>query len=257
MSQAAKILIVDDDQELRELLLKRLTEYGFCPQAVANGTEMFEHLRRERVDLLLLDIMMPGEDGLALCRKLREPGQPYSDLPVIFLTALQELPDKVVGLEIGGDDYLPKPFETRELVARIRALLRRSRSNSSARAMDNSGALPPAAPSAEPGWWRFGLWRLNAPARHLIDESGVVIQLSAAEYRLLMLFLKNPQMVMSRDRIMDYMRDNQAEVYDRSIDVQISRLRTKLRDSGKDQELIRTMRGDGYMLAVPVQAGSL
>lgn len=252
MNQPAKILLVDDDQELRDLLTDRLRAYEFAPTAVSCGADMFAALMHETYDLILLDIMLPGEDGLALCRRLRATGTACADIPIIFLTALKDTTDRVVGLEIGGDDYLPKPFETRELVARIRALLRRTRGRqagqSSAdplRSGDGKGAAS----------WRFGLWKLNALARHLIDQDGVVVQLSAAEYRLLMLFLEHPQQVLSRERIMECMSERQAEIYDRSIDVQISRLRSKLRDKGRNSELIRTMRGDGYMLTVHVQAG--
>lgn len=251
MSEAARILIVDDDRELRELLLERLKAYEFEPSAVASGAQMFAVLEEdvEGYDLILLDIMLPGEDGLALCRRLRAPGTAYADIPVIFLTALRDTTDRVVGLEIGADDYLPKPFETRELVARIRALLRRVES-------PRRGTAPtPSEPASESRpLLSFGNWRLNVQARHLLDAQEVVIQLSAAEFRLLTLFLEHPQQVLSRERIMEYMNERQAEIYDRSIDVQISRLRTKLRDNGRNPELIRTMRGDGYMLAVPVQA---
>lgn len=252
MNDPVKILIVDDDQELRELLVEVLGGYGFASQAVKNGLELYRALDREDFDLILLDIMMPGDDGLAICRSLRAPGSPYARMPVIFLTALKDTADTVLGLEIGGDDYLAKPFQTRELIARIRAVLRRAQA-------------PEAGPaSAEPARTKpeerplnsmlsFGPWRLNVLARHLIDVKGVVVPLSAAEFRLLSLFLERPQQVVTRDQIMDHLSERNLNIFDRSIDSQVSRLRSKLKD--KELTLIRTMRGDGYMLAVSVDRG--
>lgn len=251
MNDTARILIVDDDQELREILVESLTEYGFDPVAVASGVEMFTELRTGNYDLVLLDIMMPGEDGLTLCRELRTPGTPYANVPVIFLTARKDLTDRVVGLEIGGDDYLPKPFQARELVARIRALLRRSYITKSASGQAGSTEKDAGRPSQNP-LWEFGDWKLNILSRHLVDSEGMVVSLSAAEYRLLMLFLENPQKVISRERIVEHVMERTPDVYDRSIDVQISRLRAKLGDNGRNPSLIKTMRGDGYMLATDV-----
>jgi two-component system OmpR family response regulator len=250
MNDAIKILIVDDDAELRELLTARLAGYGFPACAVSGGEAMFAELATGNYDLILLDVMLPGEDGLGLCRRLRSPGSPHAHVPVIFLTALGEPADRIVGLELGGDDYLPKPFQTRELIARIRAVLRRSRP-----AGWPSGDAPEAAnpPPDTPGWWLFGGWKFNAAARHLIDATELVIPLSHTEFRLLMLFLEHPLQVLSRDRIMEHTTGRNADVFDRSIDVQISRLRAKLRDNSKKPEIIRTMRGDGYMLALPVK----
>ena len=228
-AEQARILIVDDDRELRELIAETLSEYGYYSQAAKNGAELFAALEREPFDLILLDIMMP----------------------VIFLTALKDITDKVVGLEIGGDDYLCKPFHARELIARIRALLRRSSLSGEARGIENGGTAD--ADSA----LLFGGWKLNVMARHLIDEEGVVVPLSAAEFRLLMLLLSHPQQVVTRDMIMDYLAERSLNIYDRSIDAQVSRLRAKLRDKGANPGLIRTMRGDGYMLASPVRRGSL
>ena len=250
MNDSAKLLIIDDDLELRELLVEVLTGYGFRPSAVKNGPEMFAALGADRYDLLLLDIMMPGEDGLALCRRLRAPGSAWAGMPIIFLTALKDTADTVVGLEIGGDDYLAKPFQTRELIARIRAVLRRTQGESDPAA----GAAPGPGPARLPGAVGFGAWKLNVLARHLIDSKGVVVPLSAAEFRLLSLFLDHPQEVITRDRIMDHLAERNLNIYDRSIDSQVSRLRAKLRD--KELNLIRTMRGDGYMLAVPVERGA-
>lgn len=241
------ILIVEDEQEISELLEENLNALGFHTTAVSDGTGMFAELARNKHDLILLDIMLPGEDGLSLCRRLRTPGTPYEHTPVIFLTALGELTDRVVGLELGGDDYLPKPFEMRELVARIRALLRRATA-------PGTGDGGPAAelPGLPCTLWKFGPWRINTGARHLIDDHDVTVALSAMEFRLLMLFLQHPQQIISREHILEHMADR-SDSYDRSIDVQISRLRAKLHDSGRNPTLIRTMRGDGYMLAVSVE----
>ncbi len=242
---AANILIVDDEQEISELLEENLKAFGFSSVAVADGEAMFAELEKRDYDLILLDIMMPGEDGLSLCRRLRAPGTSYEHIPVIFLTALGGVTDRVVGLELGGDDYLPKPFEMRELVARMRALLRRA-------------AVPQqeARHSPQSPVWRFGQWRVNIGARHLIDEHDVVVSLSSVEFKLLMLFLEHPQFLLSREAILEHMAER-SDVYDRSIDVQVSRLRAKLQDNGRNPALIRTMRGDGYMLAVPVEKGGV
>ena len=248
-NSVADILIVEDEQEISELLEENLKALGFYTAAVSDGTGMFFELARHRYDLILLDIMLPGEDGLSLCRRLRTPGTPYERTPVIFLTALGDLTDRVVGLELGGDDYLAKPFEMRELVARIRALLRRSQMSG------KTDAVPLAETSAQQcGLWKFGPWTVNTGARHLVDGQGVTVALSAMEFRLLMLFLRHPQQIISRESILTHMADR-SDSYDRSIDVQVSRLRAKLRDSGRNATLIRTMRGDGYMLAVPVEKG--
>lgn len=244
--EKTKILIVDDDAELRELIAETLANYGYASESAKDGREMFAALERGGFSLVLLDIMMPGEDGLSLCRRLRAPGTRWASLPVIFLTALQETTDKVVGLEIGGDDYLGKPFQARELIARVRALLRRA---------SMSGGEPRTeAPHAGENYLLvFGGWKLNVMARHLIDETGVAVPLSAAEFRLLMLLLRHPQQVVTRDMIMDYLAERSLNIYDRSIDAQVSRLRAKLRDKNANPPLIRTMRGDGYMLASPVR----
>ncbi len=234
-------MLVEDDREIAELLEENLQAYGFAAVRAEDGEGMFNCLASEKVDLILLDIMLPGEDGLSLCRRLRAPGSKYERIPIIFLTALGEMTDRVVGLELGADDYLAKPFAMRELVARIRALLRRA-------AMQEGHAGQNASAAS---LWRFGPWRLNAGARHLVDENDVTVALSAMEFRLLMLFLEHPQQILTRERILEHMADR-TDSYDRSIDVQISRLRAKLKDSGRSAALIRTMRGDGYMLAVPV-----
>lgn len=246
MSEAEKILIVDDNEELRGLLVEALTEYGYRAEAVAGGPQMYQALSKDTFNLILLDIMMPGEDGLSLCRALRSPGSSYLSIPIIFLTALKDTSDTVVGLEIGADDYLSKPFQARELIARIRAVLRRA--GGSAADVDKKSR---AAGHPLGSIISFANWKLDVLARRLIDENGVVVPLSATEFRLMSLFLEYPQQVITRERIMDHLSERNLNIYDRSIDSQISRLRAKLRD--KELNIIRTMRGDGYMLAMPVE----
>lgn len=254
-TEQTRILIVDDDQELSELIAETLSEYGYASEAAKNGVEMFGILERSSFELILLDIMMPGEDGLSLCRTLRAPGTSYCNIPIIFLTALKDTTDKVVGLEIGGDDYLCKPFQSRELIARIRALLRRAAISGGSNASDDRPEKIGIEEERSNSLLLFGNWKLNVMARHLIDEKGVVVPLSAAEFRLLALFLDHPQQVVTRDMIMDYLAERSLNIYDRSIDAQISRLRNKLRDKGPNPTLLRTMRGDGYMLSSPVKRG--
>ena len=249
-NEAARILIVDDDPELRELLADNLAEYGFFSHAVENGQAMFAELEKGGYDLILLDIMLPGDDGLDLCRRLRIPGAPHAGLPIIFLSALKDTTDRVVGLEMGGDDYLPKPFQPRELVARIKALLRRAGASFSS---NGSGDSDPVSKDAV---WSFGQWKLHGLARHLVDADGVVVALSAAEFRLLMLFLERPNQMVSREQILDRVTERGMEIFDRSIDAQISRLRSKLRDNSRSPELIRTLRGDGYMFIARVSRGT-
>ncbi|MDR1395742.1 MAG: response regulator transcription factor [Deltaproteobacteria bacterium] len=248
MNSCPKILIVDDDQELGDLLAEVLPGFGFQPKSVRSGLEMHQALESSGWDLIILDVMIPGEDGLSLCRNLRARGGPLAGIPIIFLTALDDLTDRVVGLEVGGDDYLGKPFQARELVARIRALLRRTRPKG-----EPPAGLDSAAGRRKSSVVRFENWRLNIPARHLTGPSGVVISLSTAEFRLLLLFLDHPQQVLSRDQILAHLAERHLNVYDRTIDAQVSRLRAKLGDRGPNPSLIKTVRGDGYMLTVPAE----
>ena len=245
-----RILIVEDDREIAELVEENLVTLGFQVNVAHDGFGMFRSLADDTPDLILLDIMLPGEDGLALCRELRKTGSKTQATPLIFVTALGELADRAVGLEIGADDYITKPFEMRELVARVRALLRRSQQlNAQAAQVPPTGIQPGLSPAHI---LRFGFWRINMASHTLIDEGDVSVPLSALEFRLLSLFLRNPQRVLTRDYILDCM-GNRSDNSDRVIDVQVSRLRSKLRDGGRSAGLIRTMRGDGYMLAVPVE----
>jgi two-component system OmpR family response regulator len=228
------ILIVDDDAELRDLLGDYLGKNGFHITGVADGHGMWAALEQGPVDLIILDIMLPGDDGLVLCRNLRA----RSELPVIMLTARGDDTDRIVGLEMGADDYLPKPFNPRELLARIKGVLRRARS------------LP--AGSGEVRRFHFAGWSLEVNARHLCSPDGVVVPLSNGEYRLLLVFLEHPRRVLSRDQLLDLTQGREALPFDRSIDVQVGRLRRRLNDDPRAANLIKTVRNEGYVLAAAV-----
>ncbi|ATE60758.1 response regulator [Thauera sinica] len=239
------ILIVDDDRDIRTLLADYLEKQGLRCTAAADGRDMKAKLEAHRVDLIVLDVMMPGEDGLTLCRNLRASSGPNANTPILMLTARGEDMDRILGLEMGADDYLPKPFVPRELYARIRAILRRAR------------ALPPnldAAPPANARELRFAQWRLDTANRHLIDTAGTVVALSGAEYRLLGVFLSHPQKVLSRDQLMELTQGREADVFDRSIDLLVSRLRQRLGDNAREPSIIKTVRNEGYVLAAEVTA---
>jgi len=236
MDRTDHILIVDDDAEIRTLLSRYLEKNGLRATAVGDGRAMWQALDAGAFDLIVLDIMLPGDDGLTLCRMLRA----RSDIPIIMLTARGDETDRVVGLEMGADDYLPKPFSARELLARIKVILRRSRS------------LPHnLRPEGEPRI-RFGDWVLDTTHRHLLSATGVVTPLSGAEYRLLRIFVSHPNRVLNRDQLVELTQGKEADPLDRSIDVQVSRLRHRLGDDPRDPRLIKTVRGEGYVLAVPV-----
>jgi two-component system, OmpR family, response regulator len=226
------ILIVDDDAQIRELLARYLEKNGLRATAVADGRAMWQALDKGRFDLVVLDLMLPGDDGLTLCRNLRA----RSDIPVIMLTARGEETDRIVGLEMGADDYLPKPFSARG----EHDDLRRARS------------LPPNLRPEEEREVRFGPWTLDTAHRHLVSATGVVTPLSGAEYRLLRIFLAHPNRVLSRDQLMEMTQGREAEALERSIDVQVGRLRQRLGDDRRDPALIKTVRGEGYVLSVPV-----
>jgi len=236
MNTADHILIVDDDAEIRSLLATYLTRNGLKATAVGDGKAMWRVLGEGHVDLIVLDLMLPGDDGLTLCRDLRA----RSDLPVIMLTARGEETDRIVGLEMGADDYMPKPFSARELLARIKVILRRVRS------------LPPNMRRDEHDELAFAGWRLDTVQRQLLSPEGEPTPLSGAEYRLLRIFLAHPNRVLNRDQLVDLTQGREADPLDRSIDVQVSRLRHRLRDDPKDPQLIKTVRGEGYVLAVAV-----
>lgn len=242
--ETTKILIIEDDQEISQLLATNLTHRGFKVKLLPDGNSLLDGTLDFDPEVILLDIMLPGEDGLEICKRLRMDGSRYQKIPIIFTSALGELTDRVVGLEIGADDYLVKPFSVYELVARIRALLRRaSFSTNSPNPLTESGRAHKI--------WKFAHWRIDMEARSLIDEDDVVTPLSSMEFKLLEYFLENPFKVLPRAMLLERV-GSRAEFYDRNLDVQISRLRSKLRDREQGANLIRTMRGDGYMFNVDV-----
>lgn len=240
---ADHILIVDDDREIRILLADYLEKQGVRCSVAENGTMMRHVLEHNHIDLIVLDIMMPGEDGLTLCRNIRaNPGT--ASVPVLMLTARGEDMDRIIGLEMGADDYVAKPFVPRELYARIKAILRRAR------------ALPPnlkdEAHVQRVAERCFAGWRLDMTARHLLDEQGTVVPLSGAEFRLLNVFLTHPQSILNRDQLMELTQGREADVFDRSIDLLVSRLRQRLRDNAREPVIIKTVRNEGYVLTVEV-----
>ena len=241
MENSDHILVVDDDLGLRELLDRYFVGNGYRVTTVANGRQMREVLANHRVDLIVLDLMLPGDDGLTLCRNLRA-NQPY-DIPILMLTARGDEADRIVGLEMGADDYLTKPFAPRELLARIRSVLRRAE------------MLPRnLAASDKARLFRFGEWKLDTAGRFLVDADETVVSLSGAEYRLLRVFLDRPQHVLNRDQLLDLTQGREAEVFDRSIDLLVSRLRQRLRDDAREPSYIKTVRSEGYVFAVSVEA---
>ena len=230
------ILVVDDHSEIRDLLKRFLEQHGMRVSCARDGKEMKRLLDEREFDLLVLDLMMPGEDGLTLCRELRVK----SRLPIIMLTAMGEETDRIIGLEMGADDYLSKPFNPRELLARIKAVMRRTQAES----------LP--VPETLTRDLRFDRWLLDVNRRELVDEEGVGMSLSTAEFDLLKVFLERPQRVLSRDQLLDLARGREAVAFDRAIDTLVSRLRRKLGGDG-ETTLFRTVRNGGYQLATPVQ----
>lgn len=236
MERIPRILIVDDDVEIRRLTKTLLQDYGFLVTVAGNGREMAAALNEWHVDLIVLDVLLPGQDGFALCRELRG----RSELPIILLTALREESDRIVGLELGADDYMVKPFNPRELVARIRTILRRTQ------------VRPPEPPQESRDVYAFAGWRFDAGARDLQSPEGALVTLSAREFSLLLAFLSHPKCPLSRDRLADTVRGQDCAPFDRSIDILVSRLRRKLEDSGKEPTLIKTIRGEGYQFCADV-----
>jgi len=235
-SPADHILVVDDDPEIRHLLKQYLEKNGYQVTAVGEGGGMWMALERTRVDLIVLDLMLPGEDGLELCRTLRT----RSKVPVIMLTARGDEMDRVLGLEMGADDYLAKPFSARELLARIKVVLRRVRDL-------------PLDPLADiPERLAFRDWTLDTCTQHLTSPDGIVVPLSQAEYRLLQVLLTHPNRALTRDQLLELTQGREAKPFDRSVDVLIGRLRRHLADDAREPELIKTVRGRGYMLAARV-----
>lgn len=241
------ILIVDDDQEICALLIQFLGAQGFRVSAVGDGPAMRKAMAAGDVDLVVLDLMLPGEDGLSLCRDLRAA----SDVPIIMLTAMGGETDRVVGLEMGADDYLAKPFSARELLARVKAVLRR---------LGGRAAMPPTSdqpvsPRGGPhqAIFAFAGWALDAGRRRLRSPDGVLVELTGGEFDVLLAFLLNPQRVLDRDELLGLARGRVSGPEDRTIDVQVGRLRRKLEDDPKTPELIKTVRGGGYVLATEVR----
>ncbi|HSN40142.1 MAG TPA: two-component system response regulator OmpR [Burkholderiales bacterium] len=227
-----KILVVDDDARLRDLLNRYLTEQGFSVRAVADSNDMNRQLARERYDLMVLDLMLPGEDGLSICRRLRGSNE---NMPIIMLTAKGDDVDRIVGLEVGADDYLPKPFNPRELVARIQAVLRRQ-----------PAPMPPGAPSAEVEVVEFGPFSFNLAARSLA-RNGEDVPLTTGEFALLKALVQHPRTPLSRDKLMELARGREFGAFDRSIDVQVSRLRRLVEHDPAKPAYIQTVWGFGYV----------
>jgi two-component system OmpR family response regulator len=244
MEHIDHILVVDDDREIRELISSYLTKNGLRTTVAADGRQMRSFLEGNAVDLIVLDVMMPGDDGLVLCRELR--AGKHKATPILMLTARNDELDRVLGLEMGADDYLSKPFAARELLARIKAVLRRTR------------MLPPNLQISEAGQLlSFGDWQLDTVARHLIDSQGTAIALSGAEYRLLRVFVDHPQRVLNRDQLLNLTQGRDADLFDRSIDLLVSRVRQRLGDDAREPTYIKTVRSEGYVFSVPVEITEL
>lgn len=242
-SSPDRVLLVDDDPEIRQLTAQYLEQNGVQCSTAANGREMRHMLQSHRMDLLVLDVMMPGEDGLTICRDLRAQGSPHAALPILMLTARTDDADRILGLEMGADDYLGKPFVPRELLARIRAILRRSR------------ALPGNLQSANsPLHWQFSGYTLDAVTRQVRNPDGVLLVLTSGEYRVLHVLLQHANKVLSRDQLLELTQGRTADAFDRSIDLLISRLRLRLGEPARSLGLIKTVRSEGYVLATEVQA---
>ena len=239
MEHVDHVLIVDDDREIRQMVAAYLQKNGLRATVVADGREMRAVLETNAVDLIVLDLMMPGEDGLVLCRNLR--ASKHRSIPVVMLTARDDATDRIIGLEMGADDYVVKPFSARELLARINAVIRRTR------------MLPPNLQITEASRLiAFGQWRLDTTARHLIDSQETIVALSGAEFRLLRVFLDHPQRVLSRDQLLNLTQGRDAEHFDRSVDLLVSRLRQRLQDDPREPAYIKTVRSEGYVFSPPV-----
>jgi len=234
----AHVLVVDDDPLIRQTIVNYLGDYDMQVTALASGREIADVIAREMIDLMILDLKLPGEDGIDIARRIRAD----SNMPIIMLTGRKEEADRVMALELGADDYLTKPFSPRELLARIRSLLRRSRANETV-----------ADGLAKIRAYRFAGWELNVRVRRLKSPQGELIELRNAEFNLLAVFLASPQRVLRREQLLTMSHLHNDEVYDRAIDTQVGRLRKKLDVHGANQELIRTERGTGYIFTVPVE----
>jgi two-component system OmpR family response regulator len=238
METMPHILVVDDDREIRDLLARFLERNRFRVTAVRDAREARRAWPANHFQLVVLDLMLPGEGGLELSRWMRS----QSDVPIVMLTAMGEETDRIIGLELGADDYVPKPFNPRELLARIRAVLRRT--------ADRAERRPTASQSGE---WRFAGWTLEPARRRLLNPDRVEVPLTGGEYDLLMALVERANRVLTRDMLLDLLRGRQAGPFDRAIDVAVSRLRRKLDDDGRQAQLIKTVRGGGYVLAADVE----
>jgi two-component system OmpR family response regulator len=236
MESMPHILVVDDDREIRDLLSKFLERQRLRVTSARDGKEARRAYINGHFQLVVLDLMMPGEDGLELARWLR--GE--SNVPIIMLTAMAEETDRIIGLELGADDYVTKPFNPRELLARIRAVLRRT------------GESEDKSHEGSARTYRFSGWLLETARRRLLDPAGVEVAITGGEYELLVALLDRPNRVLTRDMLLDLLRGRQAGPFDRAIDVAVSRLRRKLEDDGRHSQLIKTVRGGGYVLSTPV-----
>ncbi|MEP7456483.1 response regulator [Phyllobacterium sp. SB3] len=237
MQSMPHIAVVDDHRDIRDLVGKYLAQHGYRISVAGSGNALRRILEHGAPDLIILDIMMPGEDGLSVCRQLRTTSQ----VPVIFLTAMADDTDRIIGLELGADDYLTKPFNPRELLARVRAVLRRVSS------------LPPQRGELTAKTIRFGSWQLDMGRRELQGADRVGVALSTAEFRLLKAFLAHPGLVLSRDQLLDLTVGRAADPFDRSIDNQVSRLRKKIEPDPKNPSMIKTHWGGGYSLSSEVE----
>ncbi|MDA8451600.1 response regulator transcription factor [Acidovorax sp. NCPPB 3859] len=235
------ILVVDDDDDITALLTQYLGRFGYTAHAACDAAAMRARMTAQPMDLVVLDLMLPGTDGMALARELRA----RSGVPIIMLTARADAYDRVLGLELGADDYMTKPFEPRELVARIHSVLRRT-----APAFREPGGMQAVADVV-----RFDGWSLHSVERHLVSPAGVTVPLSNAEYRLLCTFLRMPRRVCSRDQLMEHARGRAMESFERSIDLLVSRLRSKLSDDPRAPALIKTVRGSGYLFDIQTVQG--
>ena len=236
MKQNPHILVVDDHQEIRDLVARFLSDHGMRVSKVSDGNEMRRALEESRIDLVVLDLMLPGDDGLTLCRDLRAK----SSLPVIMLTAMGEETDRIIGLEMGADDYIAKPFNPRELLARIKAVMRRAQ------------ALPAQEQEASEAEISFEGWTLDIAKRQLKSPKNIVVPLSTGEFNLLMIFVRHPGHVLNRDQLVDLLHGRDATPFDRSVDTQVSRLRKKVEADPKNPEIIKTVWGGGYVFTPSV-----
>ena len=233
-----QFLVVEDNYDIANLVSMHLKDLGAEVQLASDGNVGLSLAQKKRFDLIILDLMLPGIDGLEICRRLRGSD---NDTPILMLTAKSAELDRVVGLEMGADDYLPKPFNPRELLARIKSVLRRAQ------------GVPVSAETSDAAQYHFKGWTLDIVSRQLTSPEGVIVALSDGEYRLLRVFLEHPNRTLSRDQLLDLTRGRESIPFDRSIDVQVGRVRKRLNDTGAEPEIIKTVRGEGYILAAKVE----